>query len=559
MIPLLNILNTTVLQTIVDSPLEYSPKYFLAIIAGIILAIVFQLILTALSVAIGITAVGDLKEKFVKAQNPSKDQNEIKENNEFDQDYSSGTSMGVKITTAFGLWSVITTCLALFSATAIALHLSLITVTATSMAMALVIWGSFFLILFYLESRFVTTTVGGLISTATSGLRSSIGGITSLFGTSKEKKIEHVVDHSLDKIKKNFENSFNTDKITGTLEKFASKIDQKLPDYETLKSDLETVAKKNKDKNTAGKWMAIQQVLTKAIEKNDQNPSGANKDKIAQAKTLLNRINESYDKEATLKENAGNIVSQFSSKDKEEVQETIDNFLAKISSLSGKDFSSENLQQNLKSYISNPKLVFDQLSNSGDGNNKMTRESILNALDKNTNLKKEELENYADQIEDTLNKAKSKLDPANDDSYIRNFESSIENYFNSTGQEELAYSELKKDFKLMMDNPSDSYDIVKERISQFDTNTLKSVITSIPFVEDSHMSRIEEYFEEAKNKTSEKLSAIETKARQQYEMTKRKAVIKAEQTRRTAASAAWWLVITAVLSALASMGGALMF
>lgn len=42
----------------------------MTIIAGVILALAFQVILTAISVAAGITAIGDIKEKYVKAQLP---------------------------------------------------------------------------------------------------------------------------------------------------------------------------------------------------------------------------------------------------------------------------------------------------------------------------------------------------------------------------------------------------------------------------------------------------------------------------------------------------------
>ena len=41
-------------------------------------------------------------------------------------------------------------------------------------------------------------------------------------------------------------------------------------------------------------------------------------------------------------------------------------------------------------------------------------------------------------------------------------------------------------------------------------------------------------------------------------MVERKAVIQAEHARETAASAAWWLVVSAVFSACAAIGGSLL-
>ncbi|MGB7393200.1 MAG: hypothetical protein WA913_02285 [Pricia sp.] len=166
-----------------------TPSFFITIFSGLVLALVFQFLLTAVSIAAGVTAIGDVKKKFVKAQarpgGSDKDRDQT-----FEQDYSSDTPMGVKLSTAFGIWSVITTCIALFGATALALNLSTIESSNINAAIALVIWGLFFLILFYLEAKVARTLIGNLISTATSGLKASAGAISSMFSSSPETKME---------------------------------------------------------------------------------------------------------------------------------------------------------------------------------------------------------------------------------------------------------------------------------------------------------------------------------------------------------------------------------
>ena len=61
--------------------------------------------------------------------------------------------------------------------------------------------------------------------------------------------------------------------------------------------------------------------------------------------------------------------------------------------------------------------------------------------------------------------------------------------------------------------------------------------------------------EDSKKEVLNKVSQIENKANQQVEMLKRKAVIQAEHARATAASAAWWLVLSTILSGVAAMAG----
>jgi hypothetical protein len=103
---------TTEFQSVLPANDIYvSPNFFIVIFAGVVIALAFQFILTAISAAAGVSAIGNVKESYVNAKvDPSG--NKAKENHDYNEDSSSDTSMGVKITTAFGIWSVITTCIA---------------------------------------------------------------------------------------------------------------------------------------------------------------------------------------------------------------------------------------------------------------------------------------------------------------------------------------------------------------------------------------------------------------------------------------------------------------
>lgn len=538
---------------IVDAEMEIQPKFFLAIIGGVILAIVFQLIFTALSVAIGISSIGDLKQKFASRYSSKVEEEE--DDYEFDQDYSGDAGLAYKISTGFGIWSAITTSIALFLATYLAIKLSLVTTTETSITMALVIWGAFYLIMFYLESRIVNSTIGSLISTATAGLKYSVQGIKNLTKPSKRNEIESVVDHSIDKIKQELEVTIDESKINSVVSNFLNKIDNKIPDYETLKSDLETIAKKSKSKNTAGKWMAIQQVLTSAINKNESS-SNADKSKTEKLKQLLNKVKSSYSSDNSLLENAASISSEFTDKDQSEIENLLRSFEERLKTISAENFDNINNDVTIKDLIKNPRLSYalaqEMIPN-------LSRQNLINILDQNTSLDKSKLEYYADKVDAFVADQKLQWNKDNDNSYIRNFESTIASYLDSTNREELAYSELKRDVKRIFDNPQDSYNIVKGRVSSFDKETLKALLLTIPGLEQKHIDAIQQQFNTAHTETKGKLKQIKQKAKQQYEMSKRKAVIKAEQIRLTAASAAWWLVITAIVSGAASVGGALLY
>ena len=119
--------------TVVEDPF-ISANYFTAIITGVILALAIQFVLTALSVAMGISAIGDVRSRYVDAKlDVSPDNSDHRDINDDDD----SMSMGVKVTSGFGLWSVLTTCIALFVGTALAINLSVIQTPVTAAVMAL--------------------------------------------------------------------------------------------------------------------------------------------------------------------------------------------------------------------------------------------------------------------------------------------------------------------------------------------------------------------------------------------------------------------------------------
>ena len=554
MINLLQLSSVNLLQiNALETDVLISPTFFITIIAGVLLALAFQFILTAISVAGGITAVGDIKKNFVKSRVEPSD-SEKSGDDTFDEDYGSKTAMGVKITTAFGIWSVVTTCIALFGATALALNLNPFESGTINTVTALVIWAVFFLILFYVEAKVARTVVGNLISAATSGLRGSAEMLTSLLTPSPESKIENVIGTTVDRIRKEFDSGLNTDQLSNVLDNFLTKVDNKIPDYEDLKSDLEDIAKKSANKNTSGKWMAVQQVLTRAITENSSSDDAEKKGKAQKLKELYDSIVSSYNATSGKEEGIKNVIENFTPLEREQINEKIEQAKAFLSSSTEAELSSENLKGKMKQILDDPSLLRAFIS---ENVKNIDRQGIIEALSSNTNLKKADLENYADSTEATIKGIVKEFDKETLDNYVRSMEAKVSNFFNNTGRQELNYALLKNDVKRMIDNPKDSLSVIEERFSSFDNDTLRAVVSNNKYIKEEHVDRVLQTITSSKNEVSDKIAQIRTRANQQIEITKRKAVIHAEHARATAASAAWWLVLSTLLSSVAAMAGSI--
>jgi hypothetical protein len=168
--PLLWLAQTTAVDPTSITPTQASglvsgPRFFVALISGVILAFAFQLVLTNLSLAAGISYLG----------RPS----------DSDSDGEVGSLGGTirKIGTAVGIWTLVTVTIALLIASFLAVKLSLVILDPTLGAiLGLVIWGAYFLLLFLISSTTVGSLIGSVVNTATSGFQAILGTATAALG-----------------------------------------------------------------------------------------------------------------------------------------------------------------------------------------------------------------------------------------------------------------------------------------------------------------------------------------------------------------------------------------
>ncbi|WP_026733705.1 hypothetical protein [Fischerella sp. PCC 9605] len=140
------------------------PRFFTALISGVILAFAFQLVLTNLSVAAGISYLG----------RPS------------DSDHGEAGTLGGtirKIGTAVGVWTLVTVTIALAIASFLAVKLSLVIFSpGLGAILGAVIWGAYFLLLMWVSSTTVGSLIGNVVNTATSSFQALMGTATAALG-----------------------------------------------------------------------------------------------------------------------------------------------------------------------------------------------------------------------------------------------------------------------------------------------------------------------------------------------------------------------------------------
>lgn len=548
-----------------------TPQFFITVIAGVILALGFQFILTALSVAAGITAIGDVKKSYVESKNHTAGKHNFKDSNDKDNDDSSG-STGTMVTTAFGIWSTLTVAISLFGATAFAMNLSLVANPLIAVTLALVIWATFFILLFYLETKVVNTFVGGLINAATSGLRSSASAVKDMFSPSEASKVEHVADHTIEKVRKEFQNGFDSNMLDSAVDEFFTKFDQKVPNYDKVKNDIEkivddSVEKSNKQSSSdssggssQGKWMAVQSVLNNAIGEASDDNSEEGKSKTEQLKKLQKELKEAYGEGDNKEEKVQKVIATLTPAEEEQVGSYIDKIKDFISTEGSGDMDSQSLDQRVKEIVKNPKVEANKI---GQKMEELDRDTIVKLVSQNTSMDRIQAEKYADKIEKTIRRVQVELNGnSNDDGVVTEIKEQVQSILSGLGSgsesSNFNFSDLTHIIQNKMDNQKDSLDVVKSRLQNADKNDIIALITNNTKIDRKDIDKVANSVEEARNNVLDRIQKIEDTAKGRLKMVERKAVIQAEQARETAASAAWWLVVSAVFSACAAIGGSLL-
>lgn len=130
---------------------------FLVLIAGVLLSFAFQLLLSNFFIALGISY------------------SDVENQSDADSDSSDLDNKITKIGTVVGLRTLGTISITLFSGCFLAVKLSLIHDVFLGAILGLVIWAAYLTLLIWVSSTTVSSVIGTILSTATSGLQGIIG------------------------------------------------------------------------------------------------------------------------------------------------------------------------------------------------------------------------------------------------------------------------------------------------------------------------------------------------------------------------------------------------
>ncbi|MEM7715408.1 MAG: MFS transporter, partial [Cyanobacteria bacterium P01_A01_bin.68] len=206
------------------------PKFFIALVSGIILAFAVQLVLTNLAVAAGMSFIGGSSDSS----------NSDSSNN--DKSGSLGSTIS-KIGTAVGLGTLVSVTFSLFVACFLGVKLSLLYLdVGVGAILGLVIWAAYFCLLVWVSSTTVGSLIGNVVNAATSGLQTIMGTATAALGAKAvNKQVVATAEAAASAVRHEIGNAIDPESIKENLEDYLDTVRPKELDIQSIRKEFENL------------------------------------------------------------------------------------------------------------------------------------------------------------------------------------------------------------------------------------------------------------------------------------------------------------------------------
>lgn len=529
-------------------------NFFICVVAGVLLAIGFQLLLTALSVAGGITAVGNVREKAHKSG--SNDRQKGKGDHDHDDDDDDGMNVGQKVSTGLGIWTLVTTSIALFFASMLAVKLGLIGANFIGATLGLVIWAAFFMLITYLEVNMVTSLVGGLASTVKQGLSSASSAFSKSDASVAKDVAQTKAKTEAKEMRKQLEKLFTTHDVDKKVEDYVQTLKPQRIDINNLKkqikdllTDLQVTEKADFDYPNSVKKLILEEADKSTLSKEDKQA----------VKDHVNSIKDIAQSDASPEEKAKSGIEQLTPADREQIDKYQQEIRKALKNTDNDEFQPEKLEEDLKRILNEPKQATNVAKAKASA---MDRKTLVQLL-ASQNMSEREADQKISQVEKVLNKVNSFFSDGQQNANAKkgelqqkkgDLEHKVKSMF-SSGTSDL--NRIYSDFTSIFQDSGAGPDL-KYKLEHYNKEEMITLITNRTSMSRTEAEPIADKIVTARDTVLEKAYEVQIKVREKMEEAKEKALIAAEESRKAAATAAWWLVATGIVSAAASAVGGML-
>ncbi|MEH1858646.1 MAG: MFS transporter [Nostoc sp.] len=215
------------------------------------------------------------------------------------------------------------------------------------------------------------------------------------------------------------------------------------------------------------------------------------------------------------------------------------------------ELNPEGIKRDLQLLLSSPRAGIGNLS---DRAAKFDRSTIVALLSQREDISEEEANRIVDQIDSVRSSIVEQFQQIQQrvQSVLDGVFAKVRNYLNSLNRSELNYEGIKQDFAKVFDDPQAGFEALRDRLSEFDRDTLVAVLSSREDISEADANRIINQIESARDGVLQRAERIQKETQKRLKAIQQQAKKQAEETKKTVANAAWWIFGTAITSLCAS-------
>lgn len=534
---------------------QAGPNFFFAVIVGLILAIAFEMLLTHLSIATGITMGGPLDEPSEEAGGKA----------EGERIYMRTAH---KFSNAFGVWSLVTAVISLFFASWFAVRLAGTGNAFYGVVLGLAIWGLFYMIMAILDTVTVSSLVGSLARTAVSGLQSVYRATTGLFAKSPEDQIAASAKNITASVKEELFGDIDAGDLRHRIEDYVQQI--KPMDARQMKKELaellDDVEMRAIAEHKGGPLADVDQISAR-LETHKISKDKARS--MAQGLShAVEMIGEEYRSGKRPADKASDAAMKAAGLSDEQLKATHDKIETYLRETRREELDPEGIKADIEKLLKSPgegvEALKERLAH-------VDRSTIAAVISSRADISG----NKADKIADTVWSAIEKLRGGREeaaagvgqkvegvqgkvDETMEGIQHKLQNYMDSLGRPELQYEGVKHDIQLLFQDPKAGADAILHRLKAMDRETLKAIIASRHDLSEEDAEQIVSRMEAARDETIAKAEQMKEQIQEKVQQARERVLHEAEEARQTASTAAWWTFGSALASAAAAVVGGIL-
>ncbi len=531
-------------------------EFFFALLVGVALAVAFQLLLTNLCIAAGLSAAHGLTDEDRLDKRRRQRRNKVGND---DQEGSSAHETVRKFSNIYGIWTMVTATLALFFAAWLAVELVPHFYLIYGVIIGLTIWALFYLTMMVLEVKAVTSLVGGLTSIAGHALKSSGDAIKSIFSKSPESRLATAGRDMAIAVR---EEILQDHKVQQQLEGYLQRLEPPDMSPEKLRKEITKL---------------LDHVEIEALVKDESwdteritaslRASGVSAEEAVKAgrslKLAVGHIRHEMqsgkrpaDKVFDATAEVGGVDPQHA----EEMRHKVEEYLA---GLHDEQLDPEAIKRDIETMFHHPKAGARALEHRLAS---IDHETLTTILSDKTSLSHDRARKVVDTImgvrDRLMGKAAGTKAEMTEQARAAQMqaEGKLQHYMNSLHRPELQYAGVKQDVIKLFHDPKAGADALLNRVKRMDRGTLRAVLISLPHMDERRADHVLGEVDKAREEIIRRAERIRDEVEERLDDARHEAMHQADEARRTAANAAWWAFATALVSGgAAALGGIVAF